>query len=1030
MKVWKKGMYATDCLIEAILRFPLLLVSLYIGHLAAADCWAGPVDQSPKSFSDMVVVTGGEYNNTIFLADPESGGIYSYRVTPESPASLDLSNFQLFFNSEEFPHPTGLAYWNEKLIVCDSKKDEVFEVDLRTKSGRVIYKGKPLEDPSTIAVSASGVIAVSGENSAQIVKFMPQSDRPLVLEYRREIDEPRRLVFVGEELLLLANDRGIYSVAAPNPSRQTSTLEVRQLIQPPAPIDVGARPHDFAYLRGIFYIVNKTRVVAFARGIDNQRSSPSADGNSSATEVIQAENIGRPRLAITNDSLFIGDQKNHVVRRIPRPTPVDVRLEGDADSSIAALIGLYQYLSSVNLLPTATQMADRDYESLEQLLVEKNILISRLSNEARGRSAKTQLEGLICKLNQGLCGSSSPDVGSILGKKVNLGEKMLLPALQLREYITISSVALAGKSVAELLEEQIPSSVLREKYATEDRLAQLNDVKVKEGAADFLKKNTGIVTLPVRRWRTEALVRSEDLKGPDAFLRQLSLSHPGLRLLSKEESAPGANTQSSPTLSFSSREDQDQLLEQVKKNRQLVKSIIHFPSQSLDMSEMKIGMVERRKSVDDQHPDFGTDGDMAWLRTLPEDPELGISTPTESIASSPTPATSTPMSIALAMPNPVAAPERRIRPESDFNTETDHGTHVAGILGARSVSLTPGLLSDVRLFLVDSTSEAEMQSGIDDEAILKHEIFIFNVSQSLDSSGFSNIANKISQQWGRRLFIASAGNDGKDFFISRPQSIPISLPSQNVIGVGAVTTTDHVDEMNLTTTTNFGKNYVHLAAPGSRIFSTTPGNSYTAASGTSQAAPLVTAAAAILFKNNIREPSRIKARLIYTAEWLPQLQNKVWGGLLHVERAIWEPEKNLLLTNTVEGKIRAITFDPNRELRINVRGEQDVPERSDLPIFPTRDIPILNILRITPQSDNRGFRVIFFEFENGSKRLKIVVNARLRGIIRCRAFQELDPESRAFKAPKPCSGDDAYRNGIRVENIVDYIARIPDTIDL
>ena len=51
---------------------------------------------------------------------------------------------------------------------------------------------------------------------------------------------------------------------------------------------------------------------------------------------------------------------------------------------------------------------------------------------------------------------------------------------------------------------------------------------------------------------------------------------------------------------------------------------------------------------------------------------------------------------------------------------------------------------------------------------------------------------------------------------------------------------------NLDPTSSYGASSVDLAAPGTHILSTTPGNSYSYMTGTSMAAPMVSAAAAML----------------------------------------------------------------------------------------------------------------------------------------------------------------------------------------
>lgn len=89
------------------------------------------------------------------------------------------------------------------------------------------------------------------------------------------------------------------------------------------------------------------------------------------------------------------------------------------------------------------------------------------------------------------------------------------------------------------------------------------------------------------------------------------------------------------------------------------------------------------------------------------------------------------------------------------------------------------------------------------------------------------------------LFVAAAGNDGAD--LTDTPSYPASYDLDNLITVA---------NLNYDGTLHYSSNYgesVDLAAPGSYILSTTPGDGYSYMTGTSMAAPMVTAAAAMVY---------------------------------------------------------------------------------------------------------------------------------------------------------------------------------------
>jgi len=103
------------------------------------------------------------------------------------------------------------------------------------------------------------------------------------------------------------------------------------------------------------------------------------------------------------------------------------------------------------------------------------------------------------------------------------------------------------------------------------------------------------------------------------------------------------------------------------------------------------------------------------------------------------------------------------------------------------------------------------------------------------------------------LYVVAAGNEGhdNDIYPSSPDMFGRELvtntgeklpPLTNVISVAAMD-----NRGQLTSYTNFGKNTVHIAAPGFSIYSTLPSNSYGTYDGTSMAAPMVSGTAALMY---------------------------------------------------------------------------------------------------------------------------------------------------------------------------------------
>ena len=92
----------------------------------------------------------------------------------------------------------------------------------------------------------------------------------------------------------------------------------------------------------------------------------------------------------------------------------------------------------------------------------------------------------------------------------------------------------------------------------------------------------------------------------------------------------------------------------------------------------------------------------------------------------------------------------------------------------------------------------------------------------------------------KMLFVVAAGNDGTD--LETAPSYPASYDLDNLIAVANIRYDGELDP-----TSSYGAASVDLAAPGSYILSTTPGNTYSYMTGTSMAAPMVSAAAAMVY---------------------------------------------------------------------------------------------------------------------------------------------------------------------------------------
>ena len=174
-----------------------------------------------------------------------------------------------------------------------------------------------------------------------------------------------------------------------------------------------------------------------------------------------------------------------------------------------------------------------------------------------------------------------------------------------------------------------------------------------------------------------------------------------------------------------------------------------------------------------------------------------------------------------------------------------HGTHVAGIIAAEADNRVgiAGIAyeSDLMVLKIGDGTPA-LSTAI--EAIgyaLDNGARVINASWVVDDPAagpYLDAAIAAAEQAGV-LFVTGAGNVAQNLDVT--PVYPAASSHDNVIVVGASTPTDQPADFS-----GFGPGTVDLFAPGEQIISTVPGG-YGIYSGTSMAAPMVTAAAALLW---------------------------------------------------------------------------------------------------------------------------------------------------------------------------------------
>ena len=215
----------------------------------------------------------------------------------------------------------------------------------------------------------------------------------------------------------------------------------------------------------------------------------------------------------------------------------------------------------------------------------------------------------------------------------------------------------------------------------------------------------------------------------------------------------------------------------------------------------------------------------------------------------------------------------------DGSVADEHGTHVAGTIGARggngigvagvawNVTLISGkFMSDGNGEIADGIAALDYVVGLKQ----RHGLHIVATSNSWEVDGYSQGLHEAILRAAQQdiLFIAAAGNDGNDNdanarYPSNHSTLvgAGSVPAagyEAVIAVAAITSSGALASFS-----NFGATSVDLGAPGSDVLSTLPDHAYGFKSGTSMASPHVAGAAA-LYKaiNPAASASQIRTALL------------------------------------------------------------------------------------------------------------------------------------------------------------------------
>lgn len=214
-----------------------------------------------------------------------------------------------------------------------------------------------------------------------------------------------------------------------------------------------------------------------------------------------------------------------------------------------------------------------------------------------------------------------------------------------------------------------------------------------------------------------------------------------------------------------------------------------------------------------------------------------------------------------------------------------HGTHIAGIIGARGGNGfgISGVSPNVSLMILKyydpkSSNSNNLKNTVDAiKYAVKMKANIINYSGGgTDYSAEEYAAVKSAEKAGI-LFVAAAGNERSNSDESGKHYFPADYELSNIISVTAV----NKEDTKVLASSNYGVRTVDIAAPGENIYSTLPGGGFGLMTGTSQATAFVTGVAALVMAHN-RDlaSSDVKRYILRTGDEYPTLMSKTGSAKL------------------------------------------------------------------------------------------------------------------------------------------------------
>ena len=256
--------------------------------------------------------------------------------------------------------------------------------------------------------------------------------------------------------------------------------------------------------------------------------------------------------------------------------------------------------------------------------------------------------------------------------------------------------------------------------------------------------------------------------------------------------------------------------------------------------------------------------------------------------------------------------------------DNGHGTHVAGIIGASNNKAgIVGIAYNSKIMPIKAgdASGYFLQGNIARAIIYayEHGADVINMSFGGTASSIA-VQDALEVAYSRCVLVASAGNDGApneatDYYLPSP-NYPAAL--SYVIGVMSTNQKDTESSFSNWDAISYNSYEYEVYAPGERVLSTIPGGKYSTMSGTSMAAPVVAAQAALI-RSYYSDTDTYPTKFIY-GQIVGTADNKV---------SCYDPEKH-----TVGGALHNIPGRVNFKSSIEKLPTPDIG-MSDYKVFDT-----------------------------------------------------------------------------------------------